>query len=159
MICGPLGYPDARPRIRQAERRPRRGRAVAYHGRRARRAAPLRRALDLVGELTKGADRAGRHLAAALALLQRDGIGPLERRPALLEEAEEEVVLGAWRIVLHPAQDLLVGDRRGALRERALIHDVVDPAEEGVRRGLLLRQPIEGFHAADELRMRGRQRR
>src|SRR5437016_1192344 len=122
------------------------------------RAGSLGRALDLVGELTKGADRAGRHLAAALALPERDGIGLLERRPALLEEAEQEVVLGARRIVLHPAEDLLVSDRRGALRERALVHDVVDPAEEGVGRGLLLRQPVEGLHAADELWMRRRQR-
>src|SRR5207302_10658279 len=52
------------------------------------RAGSLGRALDLVGELAKGADCASRHLTAALALPARHGIGPRERRPALPAEAD-----------------------------------------------------------------------
>src|SRR2546427_5829126 len=76
------------------------------------------RALDLVGQLAEGAQRAGRHLAAARALLELHALRALEGRASLVEEAEEEVVLGAGGGVLHAVEDLLVGDRRGADGER-----------------------------------------
>src|SRR6266480_2775170 len=121
---------------------------------------PLHRgALDLVGELAERADRAGRDLPAARALVERHSFGALERRACLLEEPEQEVVLGARRGVLHSAQDLLVGDGRRPLGEGTLLHDVVDPPEEGVRRRLALREAVEGLHAPHELSVRGRERR
>src|SRR5215831_18820121 len=93
-------------------------------------------ALDLVRQLAERADRAGCHLAAARTLVERHRLGTLERRARPIEEAEQEVVLRSRRGVLHAAQDLLVGDRGGALRERALLDDVVDLSQEGEGRCL-----------------------
>src|SRR5688572_28850699 len=89
-----------------------------------------RATLDQIGELAEGADRARGDLPAGGALEQLDVLDLLEGRAGLLEEAEQEVVLGAGRGLLEPVQHLLVGDRRGALGERALLHDVVDAAQE-----------------------------
>src|SRR3970282_2938350 len=83
-------------------------------------------------QLAERAEGAGGDLPAARALAQLDLLGALEGGPRLVEEAEQEVVLGARRGVLHAVEDLLVGDRGGALGERALLHDVVDPSQEGV---------------------------
>src|SRR3989442_754835 len=118
----------------------------------------LRPALDLVRELAEGADRPGGDLAAAPALAELDRLGALERGAGLVQKAEQEIVLRARRDLLHPAQDLLVSDRGRPLRERALLDDVVDPSQERVRRRLPLGEAIEGLHAPDELRVRGRQR-
>src|SRR5437870_12691513 len=76
------------------------------------------RALDLVGELAERAHSAGGDLSTARALLERDRLHALEGHARPVEEAEEEVVLGAGRRFFHPAQDLLVRDRRRARRER-----------------------------------------
>src|SRR5213594_2973908 len=87
--------------------------------------------LDLVRQLAERADRAGRHLPAARAFVEYHRLGALESRARPIEEAEEEVVLGPRRGVLQAAQDLLVGHRGGALRERTLLDDVVDLPQEG----------------------------
>src|SRR3989442_7826104 len=118
----------------------------------------LRPALDLVRELAEGADRPGGDLAAAHALAELDRLGALERDAGLVQKAEQEIVLRARRDLLHPAQDLLVSDRGGPLRERALLHDVVDPSQERVRRRLPLGEAIERLDAPDQLRVGGRQR-
>src|SRR6185312_2014543 len=97
-------------------------------------------AFHLVGELAERADRAGRYLSAARALVEGHRLGALEGGTRPLEKAEEEVVLGARRGVLHAAQDLLVGDRRGPLRERAFLDDVVDLSQEGEGGRLSLRE-------------------
>src|SRR5206468_7962582 len=93
-------------------------------------------------------------LAAARAFLERHGFDALEGGARPIEEAEEEVVFGAGGRLLHPAQDLFVGDRRGARRERAFLDDVVDAAKERIGRRLALRQPIERLHATHQLGMR-----
>src|SRR5262245_42181980 len=114
-------------------------------------------ALDLIAELAEGADGAGGHLPASGALVQVHGLRPLECHARLVQEAEQEVVLGARRGVLQPAEDLLVHDGGRALRERALLHDVVDPAQEGVRRGLALGEPVERLHPPHQLGVGGGQ--
>src|SRR5262245_9858004 len=53
-------------------------------------------ALDLIAELAECADGAGGYLPAARALAQLHRLRPLESRARLVQEAEEEVVLGAW---------------------------------------------------------------
>src|SRR5580765_1360675 len=115
-------------------------------------------ALHLVGELAERADRAGRHLSAARAFVEGHRLGALEGGTRPLEKAEEEVVLGARRGVLHTAQGFLVRDRRGPLRERAFLDDVVDLAQEGEGGRLALREPIERLHAPHQLRVRRGQR-
>src|SRR5438552_3518899 len=117
------------------------------------------RALHLVGELAERAHRPRRDLAAARALVQLHRLGPLERGARLLEKAEEEVVLGPGRRLLHAVEDLLVRDGGGALGERALLDDVVDAAQERVGRRLALGQAVERLHAPDQLGVRGGQRR
>src|SRR5215470_11995075 len=99
--------------------------------------------LDLIGQLAERADRAGRHLAASGALVELHRLGTLEDRTRPIEEAEEEVVLGARRGVLHPAQDFLVRDRGRPLREGTFLDDVVDLPQEGKGCGLALGQPVE----------------
>src|SRR5258705_13189329 len=111
-----------------------------------------RPALDQVGEPAEGADRPGGHLPAGGALEELDVLDLLERGPGLLEEPEQEVVLGAGRGLLEAVQHLLVGDRGGALGERALLHDVVDATQEGEGRGLELGEAVERLHAAGEPR-------
>src|SRR5262249_40537945 len=85
-------------------------------------------ALSLIGELAERANGPGGHLAAADALIEGDRLGALERGARPVEEAEEEVVLGARRGVLQAAQDLLVGDRGRAGSEWAFLDDVVNLA-------------------------------
>src|SRR6184192_1278603 len=55
-------------------------------------------------------------MAAAHALEEGDVLELLEGGPCLVEKAEQEVVLGARRGILHPVQDFLVGDGGGAGR-------------------------------------------
>src|SRR5260370_28922353 len=93
-------------------------------------------ALDLVAELAEGADLPGGDLPADRALVEHRGLRALEDPARLLEEAEEEVVLGPGRGLFQPVQDLLVGNGRGALGEGALVDDVVDAAQEGGGRRL-----------------------
>src|SRR5437879_4844618 len=126
---------------------------------RTRVVRPSGGALDLIRELAERADGPSGDLAAARAFLERHGFDALEGGARPIEEAEEEVVLGAGGRLLHPAQDLFVGDRRGARRERAFLDDVVDAAKERIGRRLALRQPIERLHATHQLGMRRRQRR
>src|SRR5260370_11402385 len=116
-------------------------------------------ALDQVGELAEGADRSGGHLATGGALVQLHVLHPLESGPGAVEEAEEEVVLGPGRGLLQAVQHLLVGDRRGPLGERALLHDVVDPAQERVGCGLELGEAVERLHATHQLPVLRRQPR
>src|SRR2546427_3829678 len=104
---------------------------MAARSRRSVRRLRGGRALDLVGELAERAHGAGGDLSTARALLERDRFHALESHARAVEEAEEEVVLGARRRFFHPAQDLLVGDRRRAHGERTLLDDVVDAAKEG----------------------------
>src|SRR5262245_22329376 len=94
---------------------------------------PLRRdsTFDLISQLANRADRAGRHLPAPGTLVELHRLGALECGTRPIEEAEEEVVLGARRGVLHPAQDFFVRDRGRPLRERAFLDDVVDLPQEG----------------------------
>src|SRR2546425_27927 len=158
----PPGRRGRAPR-RACRRRPSSRRSPSRRRARGRRggdpgAERLRPALDLVRELAEGADRPGGDLAAAHALAELDRLGALERGAGLVQKAEQEIVLRARRDLLHPAQDLLVSDRGRPLRERALLDDVVDPSQERVRRRLPLGEAIEGLHAPDELRVRGRQR-
>src|SRR5437867_7799935 len=115
-------------------------------------------ALDLVRQLAERADRPGRHLAAAKALVEGHGLRALEGGSRPVQEAEEEVVLGARRGVLQTAQDFLVGDRGRPFGERAFLHDVVDLPEEREGGRLALGQPIEWLDAPHQLRMRRRER-
>src|SRR5260370_10572190 len=87
-------------------------------------------ALDLIVQLAEGADLARGHLAAHRALLERDGLGAVERPLGLLQKAEEEIVLGPRRLLLQPVQDLPVGDGRGALGKRTFVDDRADAAVE-----------------------------
>src|SRR5438128_8264005 len=99
---------------------------------RARVDRPSGRALDLVRELAERADGPGGDLAAARALLERHRLHALEGRARPVEEAEEEVVLGAGRRLLHPTQDYLVANRRPAPRERAPLDELAAAAEQRI---------------------------
>src|SRR4029450_7879017 len=87
-----------------------------------------------------------------------DRFGALERGARPVEEAEEEVVLGARRGVLQAAQDLLVGDRGRAGGGRGFRDNIVDLAKKREGRRFALGEPVERLDATDQLRMRRRER-
>src|SRR5499426_1617172 len=110
-------------------------------------------ALDLVTELAEAADLSRGHLPAHRALVQHGRLHVREDAARLLQEAEEEIVLGPRGGLLEPVEDLLVGDGGGALGEGTFLHDVVDPTQEGVGRRLPLGEPIERLHPTRQLGM------
>src|SRR5215510_13009099 len=112
-------------------------------------------ALDLVTELAERADLPRGHLPAHRALVQHGRLHVLEGATRLLQEAEEEVVLGPGGGFLEPVEDLLVGDGGGALGEGTFLHDVVDAAQEGVGGRLALGEPVQRLDPARQLGMRG----
>src|SRR5262245_26078342 len=124
-------------------RHPRRARIHSAPGARGVLGGRAPRPPDMVSQLAEGAEGAGRDLAAAGALVERHLLGTLEGGACLLEEAEEEVVLRARGGFLHAIEGLLVRDGGGALREGALLDDVVDLPQEREGRGLALGQAIE----------------
>src|SRR5688572_31636240 len=67
-----------------------------------------RRPLHLVAQLAEAAHFARRHLPAAHALVESDVLRLLEGGPRLVEEAEEEIMLGARRVGLHAVEHFLV---------------------------------------------------
>src|SRR5215467_1272843 len=112
-------------------------------------------ALDLITELAERADLPRGHLPAHRALVQYGRLRVLEGAARLLQESEEEVVLGPWRGFLEPVEDLLVGDGSGALGEGTFLDDVVDAAQEGVGGSLPLGESVQWLDPARELGMRG----
>src|SRR4029450_13493863 len=102
-------------------------------------------AFDPLGELAERAERPRRDLAAGRALQELDVLHALERRARLFEKPEQKVLLGARRRFLEPVQKLLVADRCRALGERALLDDVIDPAQERIAGRLALGQPVHAL--------------
>src|ERR1700730_7820831 len=95
-----------------------------------------------------GADLGGRRWTALGALPDRDRLGSPDRVLAATEEARQETVLQAWLRFFEQVQGILVLERLGADRHRALLEDVLDALDDRVGGAVALGQLEERLDLA-----------
>ena len=117
-------------------------------------AHPLRCAL---GHPAERAYLGGRRLLAVQAGPQRRVARRTHQRAPPLEKPPVEALLGAGDRLLEEVERLLVEEAFGPQAVGALLHDVVDAADDRVCRRLALRDPVERLHFLHEVRVGARE--